>query len=31
LPFLDKELSVLRVLDDRENDLEERISLIEQV
>lgn len=31
LPMLDKELSVLRVIDDRENDLEERISLIEQV
>jgi len=31
LPLLDKELSVLRVLDDRENDLEERNSIIEQV
>lgn len=31
LPLLDKELSVLRILDDRENDLEERISIIEQV
>lgn len=31
LPILDKELSVLRVLDDRENDFDERISIIEQV
>ncbi|MFA5916989.1 MAG: RelA/SpoT family protein [Candidatus Gracilibacteria bacterium] len=30
-PTLDKELSILRILDDRENDLDERFNILEQI
>ncbi len=31
LPILDKDLSILKVLDDRENDIEERLNILEQI